>query len=326
MTDTEGPPDRRRDPPGKRASDEPCGFDSRPFRSGASRWIRRPFDGVRGVTAAREPVELEATGSTPAGHPPATLAEAMMTRNVLELPTLVLNRNWQPIHVTTVVRALVMLWNETAKVVEPDEYRLYDWEEWSELEPADGRPCIRSARRRLRVPEVVCLAHYDRLPGAAVTFSRRNVAKRDHHTCQYCGAQPGWEAITDRPRRAALAGGCVELDQLRRRLQSVQRPQGRPHPGAGRHAPPAPAGPPRVEAALRGARASGSRAGPGSCRTSRPCSWPDRSHNAPASRRPGPFTGACSWESSEPPKLADRVQILAPLLPPTWPNGEAPAL
>ena len=42
-----------------------------------------------------------------------------MTRNVLELPTLVLNRNWQPVHVTTVVRALVMLWNETAKAVEP---------------------------------------------------------------------------------------------------------------------------------------------------------------------------------------------------------------
>jgi hypothetical protein len=29
----------------------------------------RAPDGVRGVTAAREPVELEATGSTPAGHP-----------------------------------------------------------------------------------------------------------------------------------------------------------------------------------------------------------------------------------------------------------------
>ena len=26
------------------------------------------------------------------------------------------------------------------------------------------------------------------------------------------------------------------------------------------------------------------------------------------------MTGVCSWESSEPPKLADRVQILAPLL------------
>ena len=89
-----------------------------------------------------------------------------------------------------------MLWNETAKAVEPDEYRLYDWADWSELEPLDGGPCVRSAHRRLWAPEVICLAHYDRLPGAAVTFSRRNVAKRDHHVCQYCGAQPGAEAIT----------------------------------------------------------------------------------------------------------------------------------
>ena len=38
-----------------------------------------------------------------------------MTRNVLELPTLVLNRNWQPVHVTTVVRALVMLWTRRGR-------------------------------------------------------------------------------------------------------------------------------------------------------------------------------------------------------------------
>ena len=119
-----------------------------------------------------------------------------MTRNVLELPTLVLNRHWQPIHVTTVVRALVMLWNEKAKAVEPDEFRLYDWAEWSELEPSSGRACVRSAHCSLRAPEVICLARYDRLPGAAVTFSRRNVAKRDHHACQYCGAQPGAASIT----------------------------------------------------------------------------------------------------------------------------------
>ena len=30
----EGLPDWRRDPPGTRVSDKPCGFDSRPFRSG----------------------------------------------------------------------------------------------------------------------------------------------------------------------------------------------------------------------------------------------------------------------------------------------------
>jgi 5-methylcytosine-specific restriction endonuclease McrA len=116
--------------------------------------------------------------------------------NVLDRPALVLNRNWQPIHVTSVVRALVMLWNDTARVVEPDEYRLYTWDDWTQFEAPEGELSIRTARLRLRVPEVVCLAHYDRLPSSAVTFSRRNVAKRDHHTCQYCGAQPGGEEIT----------------------------------------------------------------------------------------------------------------------------------
>jgi 5-methylcytosine-specific restriction endonuclease McrA len=115
---------------------------------------------------------------------------------ILERSALVLNRNWQPVGVASVARSLVMLWNEVAKVVEPDEYRLYSWDEWVELPPEPGSACIRAARVRLRAPEVVCLAHYDRLPGQAVTFSRRNVAKRDHHTCQYCGAQPGWEQIT----------------------------------------------------------------------------------------------------------------------------------
>jgi 5-methylcytosine-specific restriction endonuclease McrA len=119
-----------------------------------------------------------------------------MSDDVLQRPTLVLNRHWRPIHVTSVVRALVLVWNEAARVVEPDEYRLYGWDEWAEFEPPDGQPSLRTSRSRLRVPEVICLARYDRLPATAVTFSRRNVAKRDHHTCQYCGSQPGWEEIS----------------------------------------------------------------------------------------------------------------------------------
>jgi hypothetical protein len=40
----------------------------------------------------------------------------------------------------------------------------------------------------------------------------------------------------------------------------------------------------------------------------------DRSLFHPSSFRLHPSIGVCSWESSEPPKLADRVRILAPLL------------
>ena len=37
------------------------------------------------------------------------------------------------------------------------------------LEAVAGLPCIRAARLRMRVPEVVSLTHYDRLPSTAVT-------------------------------------------------------------------------------------------------------------------------------------------------------------
>ncbi len=41
----------------------------------------------------------------------------------LQRPTLVLNRNWQPVNVATVARALVLLWNESARVVDPADYQ-----------------------------------------------------------------------------------------------------------------------------------------------------------------------------------------------------------
>jgi 5-methylcytosine-specific restriction endonuclease McrA len=119
-----------------------------------------------------------------------------MVAKALQRPTLVLNRNWQPVNVVPVARALVLLWNESARAVDPADYRTYTWEDWSRLWPRDGERSIQAVRIRLRVPEVVTLSEYDRLPTAAVTFSRRNIFKRDHFTCQYCGVQPGSEDLT----------------------------------------------------------------------------------------------------------------------------------
>ncbi len=119
-----------------------------------------------------------------------------MVAKELQRPTLVLNRNWQPVNVATVARALVLLWNESARVVDPADYQTYTWEDWSRLRPHEGDRFIQALRFRLRVPEVVTLAGYDRLPTAAVTFSRRNIFKRDRFTCQYCGDQPGSEELT----------------------------------------------------------------------------------------------------------------------------------
>ena len=48
-----------------------------------------------------------------------------MVTKVLERPTLVLNRNWQPVHVATVARSLVLLWNQSAHVVDTENSGLY---------------------------------------------------------------------------------------------------------------------------------------------------------------------------------------------------------
>jgi 5-methylcytosine-specific restriction endonuclease McrA len=80
--------------------------------------------------------------------------------------------------------------------VDPADYQTYTWEDWSKLRPRGDERFIQAVRFRLRVPEVITLTDYDRLPSAAVAFSRRNIFKRDHYTCQYCGRQPGNEELT----------------------------------------------------------------------------------------------------------------------------------
>ena len=119
-----------------------------------------------------------------------------MTAGLLSRPTLVLNRNWQPVGIATVSRTLVKLWNGTARVVDPDDYQIYSWSDWSMLQPVDDEPFIQTSSLRLRVPEVITLTKYDRVPNRSVAFSRRNLFKRDKFKCQYCSKRPSSEELT----------------------------------------------------------------------------------------------------------------------------------
>jgi len=89
-----------------------------------------------------------------------------------------------------------MIYAGTARVVDPDDYQTYDWDDWSLLQPAAEEAFIQGVSIQFRVPEVVSLCKYDRVPSVAVSFSRRNVFKRDHFMCQYCGDRPGTDELT----------------------------------------------------------------------------------------------------------------------------------
>jgi 5-methylcytosine-specific restriction endonuclease McrA len=108
---------------------------------------------------------------------------------VLDLPVLVLNRNWQPVHTCPVRRALHLLCLGHAQVVQvegEERFATHDLAAWARQEPAAGAPAIHGVRMTLAVPKVIVLAGYDRLPRLEVRFSRRNVFLRDQFTCQYC--------------------------------------------------------------------------------------------------------------------------------------------
>ena len=119
-----------------------------------------------------------------------------MPAGVLSHPTLVLNRNWQPIRIATVARALVMVFNGTARVVDPETFQTFTWADWSRIHPRDGDRFVQAVTMRLKAPEVVVLNDYDRVPVNVVTFSRRNLFKRDHYVCQYCGRQAPPDELT----------------------------------------------------------------------------------------------------------------------------------
>ncbi|MEM7737923.1 MAG: HNH endonuclease [Deinococcota bacterium] len=83
---------------------------------------------------------------------------------------LILNASYEPLHVCSVKRAVSLLMHEIAERVE------------------DGNQVLRSPSQIFVVPSVIRLKRYiKRPPRHRVAFNRKNVFRRDDHSCQYCG-------------------------------------------------------------------------------------------------------------------------------------------
>ena len=102
---------------------------------------------------------------------------------------LVLNRHFQPIHVTNAKRAFSLLYLGVARVIER-EFKTFDFDSWAELseEMASG-DVIKTVGGAIRIPRVIVLQLYDRIPKTKVRFSRHNIYMRDGNTCQYCAQE-----------------------------------------------------------------------------------------------------------------------------------------
>jgi 5-methylcytosine-specific restriction endonuclease McrA len=92
---------------------------------------------------------------------------------------LVLNASYEPLQLISIRRAVVLLLQEKAELVEATEQRL------------------RAQGLSLEIPLVIRLMRYIKIPRRLrLPCSRRGVLIRDRETCQYCSAQPGRAHLT----------------------------------------------------------------------------------------------------------------------------------
>ena len=99
---------------------------------------------------------------------------------------LVLNKSFLPVQITTVRRAFCLLYAGMAKAVNA-QYETFDFDSWRQLGVEINDDAIGLVDRLIKVPRVILLLAYDRVPKRRVRFSRHNIFARDKNTCQYCG-------------------------------------------------------------------------------------------------------------------------------------------
>lgn len=88
---------------------------------------------------------------------------------MLQSPVLVLNATYEPVNVCGARRAIILILKGAALA-----------EEESPRE-------IHATRMAMRVPSVIRLLAYHRIPYQTRVLSRKNILLRDRHTCQFCG-------------------------------------------------------------------------------------------------------------------------------------------
>ncbi len=108
--------------------------------------------------------------------------QPVSNQGALHAPVLVLNTSYEPINVCAARRAIVLVLKGVAMAEEENGHYVH------------------GARLTIRVPSVIRLLEYRRIPHQTRALSRKNILLRDRNTCQYCGTM--------------LASGELTLDHV----------------------------------------------------------------------------------------------------------------
>jgi len=103
---------------------------------------------------------------------------------------LVLNRNWQAIHVKTPAEAFCMLASNaaTALDVQGDDFiQPVRWNDWLQLPVRECDHSVKTPRGPVRVPTVIVAENYAKVPLRRPRFGARGIWERDGGVCQYTG-------------------------------------------------------------------------------------------------------------------------------------------
>ena len=103
---------------------------------------------------------------------------------------LVLNRSWQAINVRTPAEVFPQLATNVATSLDiegDDSMRPVTWDEWITLPVRDQDHAVKTVRGPIRVPTVVVLARFNKVPMKRPTLSARTIRERDGSRCQYTG-------------------------------------------------------------------------------------------------------------------------------------------
>jgi len=112
--------------------------------------------------------------------------------DILNRPiVLVLNRNWQAINVRTPQQAFVQMATDVATALDIDGENMVPvrWAQWIKLAVRENDQGIRTPGGLVRIPHVIVLSRFAKVPKRRPKFSARALWVRDNSRCQYTGKE-----------------------------------------------------------------------------------------------------------------------------------------